>query len=240
MKPDVVLFGDSLPPKAVKRAAEAAQKCDLLLVVGTSANVSPASEIPRQVKLNGRGATVVEVNLERTPLTHRVSDFFVQGRSSDLVRTVAALEKLAGQSKADPPSMFGASGGGGGATEGAMFMGGTVDAGTGSVDRSTSGMARGRVDLWRGNGAPLGGAFHTAGTPGSGTGSGTGSAVEPHGDLAVSSAAAPIAAPPSSLSLGGSGTQHSEASAPNSLPSADGAAVTRHVGRASRRSDESE
>eukprot|EP01068_Selenidium_serpulae_P018319 Selendium_serpulae@DN6449_c1_g1_i7.p1 len=50
MKPDVVLFGDSLPQKAVDRSAEAAQKCDLLLVVGTSATVSPASEIPRQVK----------------------------------------------------------------------------------------------------------------------------------------------------------------------------------------------
>jgi NAD-dependent deacetylase len=67
LRPDVVLFGEMLPPGAFERAADAAQRCELCLVVGTSAVVYPAASIPEIAK--GNGAYLVEVNPERTPLS---------------------------------------------------------------------------------------------------------------------------------------------------------------------------
>src|SRR2546428_1253109 len=67
LRPDVVLFGEMLPPGAFERAAEAAQRCELCFVVGTSAVVYPAASIPEIAR--GNGAYLVEVNPERTPLS---------------------------------------------------------------------------------------------------------------------------------------------------------------------------
>jgi NAD-dependent deacetylase len=43
LRPDVVWFGESLPPNAVARAIAAMQWADLLLVIGTSGVVYPAA-----------------------------------------------------------------------------------------------------------------------------------------------------------------------------------------------------
>lgn len=60
-KPDAVLFGEGIPSKAVREANKEADACDLMLVVGTSATVQPASDIPyRAMK---KGAKVIEVSL---------------------------------------------------------------------------------------------------------------------------------------------------------------------------------
>eukprot|EP00918_Siedleckia_nematoides_P095563 GHVU01209776.1.p1 GENE.GHVU01209776.1~~GHVU01209776.1.p1 ORF type:complete len:239 (+),score=22.41 GHVU01209776.1:21-737(+) len=59
MKPDAVLFGESIPSGAVRDADREINKCDLLLVIGTSATVTPASNLPRAALR--RGAKVVEV-----------------------------------------------------------------------------------------------------------------------------------------------------------------------------------
>lgn len=45
LKPDVVLFGEPLSPD-YKQALEEAQKADLLMVVGSSMQVSPANKLP--------------------------------------------------------------------------------------------------------------------------------------------------------------------------------------------------
>jgi NAD-dependent deacetylase len=67
LRPDVVLFGEMLPPGAFERAAAAASSCDLCFVVGTSAVVYPAASIPEIAR--SAGAYVVEVNPEPTPLS---------------------------------------------------------------------------------------------------------------------------------------------------------------------------
>ncbi len=64
LRPDVVLFGEMLPPGAFERAAAEAQHCELCFVVGTSAVVYPAAAIPEIAR--AAGAYVVEVNPERT------------------------------------------------------------------------------------------------------------------------------------------------------------------------------
>ncbi|MGW4500817.1 SIR2 family NAD-dependent protein deacylase [Micromonospora sp. NPDC004336] len=66
VRPGVVWFGEALPETALTAAAEAAAACDVLLTVGTSAVVYPAAEIPRIAAR--RGATVIQVNPQPTPL----------------------------------------------------------------------------------------------------------------------------------------------------------------------------
>jgi NAD-dependent deacetylase len=67
MRPDVVLFGEFLPPGAFEAAAAKAGTCELCFVVGTSAVVYPAASIPEIA--HAAGAYLVEVNPERTPLS---------------------------------------------------------------------------------------------------------------------------------------------------------------------------
>jgi NAD-dependent deacetylase len=71
LRPDVVWFGETLPPQALSAAFEAAESCDLFLAVGASALVQPAASLPL-VALQ-RGTTTVEINPDTTPLTPAVS-----------------------------------------------------------------------------------------------------------------------------------------------------------------------
>lgn len=67
LRPAVVWFGESLPEEALARAEEAIGNCEAMLVVGTSGVVQPASSFARWAR--SRGARVVEINLESTPIS---------------------------------------------------------------------------------------------------------------------------------------------------------------------------
>jgi NAD-dependent deacetylase len=69
LRPDVVLFGEYLPPGVFDAAAVAAERADLCFVVGTSAVVYPAAELPAIAAR--AGALVVEVNPEPSGLGGR-------------------------------------------------------------------------------------------------------------------------------------------------------------------------
>jgi NAD-dependent deacetylase len=58
IKPDVVLFGDSLPPEVYHKSLEAAQRCDLMLVLGSSLVVAPAMTLPA-VALENKARLVI-------------------------------------------------------------------------------------------------------------------------------------------------------------------------------------
>jgi NAD-dependent deacetylase len=86
LKPDVVFFGEPIPWEAQTRSFEEARTCDLVLVVGTSAVVYPAAGIPTSAKQSG--ATVVEINMEPTPLTGYISDYLIQGAAGAILPKV--------------------------------------------------------------------------------------------------------------------------------------------------------
>jgi NAD-dependent deacetylase len=91
MKPDVVLFGESIPKHALYESEILAQTCDVIIVVGTSAQVFPAAGIPYTAKENG--AYVIECNVEPTDFTETVTDTFLRGPAGQtLPRLVAQLE----------------------------------------------------------------------------------------------------------------------------------------------------
>jgi len=82
LRPDVVFFGEAIPPAAMARAERAARGCAVMLVVGTSAVVHPAAAIPLLAR--SAGALVVEVNPEPTPLTPE-ADLFLEGPSGEVL-----------------------------------------------------------------------------------------------------------------------------------------------------------
>lgn len=75
LRPELVFFGEMIPPDAHDKAIEAALRCDVMLVVGTSATVAPASLLPRAAKRHG--AFIIEINPSETELTHMFSDLHV-------------------------------------------------------------------------------------------------------------------------------------------------------------------
>ena len=97
LRPDVVLFGETIPEAAVAEALRLARSCRTMLVVGTSALVSPASEIPLVARQ--AGAALVEANPERTPLSGFAAHRLVGPASATLSALVEALrEKKGGRS----------------------------------------------------------------------------------------------------------------------------------------------
>ena len=76
------------------RSQEAAQSCDLILVIGTSAVVYPAVDIPRVAKESG--AQVIEINPEKTDLTQRISAFIIQEKAGVAIpQIVTAIKAIA-------------------------------------------------------------------------------------------------------------------------------------------------
>ena len=67
LRPAVVWFGESLPVAALQAADEAIRSCDAILVVGTSGVVQPAASFAFSAR--SRGAIVIEVNPEETPIS---------------------------------------------------------------------------------------------------------------------------------------------------------------------------
>ncbi len=95
LKPDVIFFGEAIPVDALNRSFQLAGAAQALMVVGTSAAVSPANTIPVVAKQNG--AKIIEINKERTHLTDSVTDVFLQGGAGEIIKAlVAETRKLAG------------------------------------------------------------------------------------------------------------------------------------------------
>lgn len=66
LKPNVILFGEQLPIQQLLGAQEVARRADVMLLVGSSLEVAPASDIPLLARRYG--AQLIIVNLEATPL----------------------------------------------------------------------------------------------------------------------------------------------------------------------------
>jgi NAD-dependent deacetylase len=94
VRPDVVWFGEMLPEAEWRASVRAAESAEVFLSIGTSAVVYPAASLPLLAKQ--RGAFLVEINPEPTPLTTQ-TDEFLQGPSGIVLPAlVHALEPARG------------------------------------------------------------------------------------------------------------------------------------------------
>jgi len=82
MRPDVVLFGETLPVSVFEQAAEGARRCDVCFVIGTSALVYPAAGLADIAR--AAGAYLVEINPEQTPLSP-FCDATLRGAAGELL-----------------------------------------------------------------------------------------------------------------------------------------------------------
>jgi NAD-dependent deacetylase len=100
IRPDIVWFGEMLPEDQWNIAETAASAADVMFVVGTSAVVYPAAELPMTVRRSG--GKIVEINIEETPLSE-YADYSFQGPASkvlvDMVEQIKELRKVAKDTK---------------------------------------------------------------------------------------------------------------------------------------------
>ncbi len=91
VKPDVVLFGEALPPALLAEAQQAVLRCDLMVVAGSSLEVMPAADLPLLAKR--RGARLLILNLGHTLADSR-ADLVIR---EDLAVSLPAIAALCAQ-----------------------------------------------------------------------------------------------------------------------------------------------
>jgi NAD-dependent deacetylase len=88
VKMDTVMFGEPVPPQVLQACWEQAERCDCMLLVGTSGWVNPAAQLP--VVAQEGGATLIEVNPHQTALTS-ACDIALAGPSGELLPLLVDL-----------------------------------------------------------------------------------------------------------------------------------------------------
>jgi len=86
LKPDIVFFNESIPKYAINKSYEEISKTDLMLIIGTHAEILPAAELPVLAKKNG--AKIIEVNIKKSHLTNSVTDVFLEGTASEILEKI--------------------------------------------------------------------------------------------------------------------------------------------------------
>lgn len=90
LRPDVVWFGESLSRANLDAAEAAANSCDVFFSIGTSSLVYPAASLPQLAMMEG--ATFVEINPNRTPLSE-YADFIISADSGTALPAIVAALK---------------------------------------------------------------------------------------------------------------------------------------------------
>jgi NAD-dependent deacetylase len=92
-RPEVIFFGELIPPQHLSRSRQVSSQCDLMLVIGTSGVVQPASWMP--VIAKEAGAKVIEINPDKTLLTENISDYIILGQAGEVTnQIISELEQL--------------------------------------------------------------------------------------------------------------------------------------------------
>jgi NAD-dependent deacetylase len=88
LRPNVVWFGEALPAETLEMAYAASASCEVMFVIGTSAYVQPAASLPLMAA--ERGARIIEINPEPTPLSLS-ADFAFQAKAGEVLPALDAL-----------------------------------------------------------------------------------------------------------------------------------------------------
>ncbi len=91
LKPDFVFFGEGIPREALLQSEQEAITCDVMLIIGSTGEIFPASTVPYTAKQ--RGAKIIEINPEKSNFTSSITDIFIQLKATE------ALEEIENQIK---------------------------------------------------------------------------------------------------------------------------------------------
>ncbi len=89
LKPDIVFFNEPIPKFALSRSIAEADKSDVMLIIGTNAEVYPANTIP--VKAKDSGATLIEININKSGYSDTITDIFIEGKASEVMEEIGRL-----------------------------------------------------------------------------------------------------------------------------------------------------
>ena len=89
VKPDFIFFGEGIPPEAYSKSLSAAENADVFLVIGTTGEIMPASQIPLMAKNNG--AKIIEINTEPSNYTYHITDVFLKGKATEVMERLSML-----------------------------------------------------------------------------------------------------------------------------------------------------
>lgn len=92
MKPAFTLFGEPVPAAAFLEARNLASFSDVFMVIGTSAVVQPAADLPFIARENR--AYIIEMNSEETGLTNYITDCFIKGPVEETLPQLVSAMKL--------------------------------------------------------------------------------------------------------------------------------------------------
>ncbi len=94
LKPDFIFFGEAIPEPAMSLSFQETEEADVFLLIGTTGEIMPASQLPRIAKENG--AKIIEINIAPSNYTNQITDIFIQEKAtvamSKLVEAVQGLE----------------------------------------------------------------------------------------------------------------------------------------------------
>ena len=89
LKPDFIFFGEGIPYDAYQNSIDAANDCDVFIIIGTSGQVSPANTIPGIAKRHG--STIIEINKDRSLYTDYITDIYLEGKSGEILVEIENL-----------------------------------------------------------------------------------------------------------------------------------------------------
>jgi len=91
LKPDFVFFSEPLYEPDTTKSFIEAEISDVFLVIGTTGEIMPASQIPIMAKNNG--ATIIEINVKKSNYTDYITDIFLNGKATKVIdELVKALQ----------------------------------------------------------------------------------------------------------------------------------------------------
>ena len=93
-RPNIVWFGEYVPPEAMSAATQSAATCDLMLIIGTSGEVSGGYGFADYARANR--ATIVETNPSEGMLTHHADFWIPEAAGTALPRIWAEVERATG------------------------------------------------------------------------------------------------------------------------------------------------
>jgi len=89
LKPDFVFFGEPIPEEAIQQSMAEARKADVMLIIGSTGEVFPASQIPEMAYQYG--SKLIEINIEPSNYTRTLKPLFLRGSAGEVLQQLMHL-----------------------------------------------------------------------------------------------------------------------------------------------------
>jgi NAD-dependent deacetylase len=89
LKPNFIFFGEAIPEGAAYISYNEAIKSDVHIVIGTTGEVKPASNIPNYAKR--AGAIIIEINPQKSLFTNTITDIYIDMGASVAMKAIDDL-----------------------------------------------------------------------------------------------------------------------------------------------------